>query len=112
MATIRSKALCRGVKATSGETFVYTVPAATTTIVKSICVTNLGAGTVVYEMLARDPAVPVACELDGVTSGAPLAVGGFRSVQGWWCLNAGDQLDFYLPSGGNCGFWVSGVELS
>lgn len=96
-----SKALFRGA-ASTGSTTLYTVPAATTTVITNLIVTNTAASTATFTL-----------NLDGVAvaSGVSLAANSITAIDLKQVLAATNTITG-LASATSVNFHISGVEIS
>lgn len=96
-----SKALFRGA-ASTGSTTLYTVPAATTTVITNLIVTNTAASTATFTL-----------NLDGVAvaSGVSLAANSITAIDLKQVLAATNTITG-LASATSVNFHISGVEIA
>lgn len=112
MAVIRTQKLAGGQFSSSGTNTIYTCPTGKIALVKDIALSNLSSGgSTICAIEGRAADGSYACIFAG-SGPSGLAGGDFKNSVGLWALTAGDTMFVYLPSGGNVGYWVSGVELS
>jgi hypothetical protein len=101
MTTVTSKALARTAAATSSTT-LYTVPAATTTVVTNIAVTNTASGDATFTLL-----------LDDVSIATTVTVGGYdTTVIDLKQALATTKTIKGLASATTVNFHISGVEIA
>lgn len=112
MALIRSQRLAGGTCTVATAPTIYTCPAGQIALVKDIAISNLASGgSTIAAIEGRAADGSFACIFAG-TGPAGFAGGAFLNSVGLWALMPGDTMFVYLPSGGNVGYWVSGVVLS
>ena len=96
-----SKALFRGA-ASTGSTTLYTVPAATTTVITNVIVTNTAASTATFTLNLDDVAV---------ASGVSLAANSMTAIDLKQVLAATNTITG-LASATSVNFHISGVEIA
>jgi hypothetical protein len=96
-----SKALFRGAASTSSTT-LYTVPAATTTVITNVIVTNTAASTATFTLSLNGVAV---------ASGVSLAANSITAIDLKQVLAATNTITG-LASATTVNFHISGVEIS
>lgn len=96
-----SKALFRGA-ASTGSTTLYTVPAATTTVITNVVVTNTAASTATFTLNLNGVAV---------ASGVSLAANSITAIDLKQVLAATNTITG-LASATSVNFHISGVEIS
>lgn len=52
------------------------------------------------------------CNFVDWLGGSALPAGASSMVQGWWVLEPGDELFYWLNASGTIDYWVSGTLLS
>lgn len=96
-----SKALFRGA-ASTGSTTLYTVPAATTTVITNVIVTNTAASTATFTLNLNGVAV---------ASGVSLAANSITAIDLKQVLAATNTITG-LASATSVNFHISGVEIA
>lgn len=110
--TVRSTKLASGTVSGAGLHNVYTVPAGSTVITKSLAAQNQGGGTSGWSLGLTPSGGGLTLDFFGHSLASPEAAGAWDSVSFWHVLNAGDKLYIYIDSGGPVAYWLSGAVLS
>ena len=105
---VRSKLLAAG-STGAGPTSIYTAPAQTVTIVKSVIVRNAGAAAGPVVLIVRQGASDVSnlalwCAAFGTNGDSVVSLP-------WLCLEPGNTLRVTYPSSSGGWYTVSGAEL-
>lgn len=109
---VRNKRLAGGTSTTTGVLDVYTVPASTVALVKTIRVRNHSGSAKPWTVGCRAASNSPSTDLAASPAGANLADLGSDGWTGWVALVAGDKIYVNLGSGGTFDYWVSGAELT
>lgn len=108
---VRTTRLAEGTVTGTGSHTIYTAPANTVVIVKSLAEQNGGSGTSSWSFGLKPSGGTTTLDIEGHSTGSPQAAGAFELDSMWVALEAGDQLYIYINSGGPIVFWVSGTLL-
>lgn len=106
MTAVRNACVARGTIAAAGGAVVYTVPANTVFLIKSVVLTLQPAGPTSYLIILKpgDGSVTV------FLAEGSLAQSATSLWQGWAAMNAGDVVQINSSVGG-LAYWVSGAVL-
>jgi hypothetical protein len=101
MATITNKRLCAGTLSGT-EATLYTTPASTTTIVKSITISNISAAAVTAFLALNDVSVMYGV---GLAAGETITISPFDQI-----IHAGETIKGYSDTASAITYYISGKE--